>query len=77
MNLRVIGIVAMLAAVSTPTMGAETGKTLAEQIRAADSALFAAVFETCDVQTVASMVAEDFEFFHDKWGRLRRPRMNL
>jgi ketosteroid isomerase-like protein len=34
-----------------------------------DKELFDAVFETCDPKAVTSLVAEDFEFYHDKSGQ--------
>ena len=38
-------------------------------IHARDKQLFDAVFETCDTKVLASLVAEDFEFYHDKSGQ--------
>ena len=37
-------------------------------ISAKDRQLFDAVFETCDIKALAALVAEDFEFYHDKSG---------
>jgi ketosteroid isomerase-like protein len=51
----------------TPGAGAATPELIAE-IRALDEALFAAVFDTCDVAALGGMVTEDFEFYHDKGG---------
>ena len=39
---------------------------LREQIRQADSQLFAVAFEACDADKAAAMTTEDMEFFHDK-----------
>lgn len=43
--------------------------TLREQIRQADTQLFAAAFEDCDADKAASMTTRDMEFFHDKDGK--------
>lgn len=43
--------------------------TLREQIRQADTQLFAAAFDACDADKAASMTTEDMEFFHDKAGK--------
>lgn len=42
--------------------------SLIMEINDADSILFEAIFDKCDVETVKSMVADDVEFYHDKWG---------
>lgn len=41
---------------------------LRDVIRQHDQALFAAVFETCDLAALEALVAEDLEFYHDKGG---------
>lgn len=43
---------------------------LTAQIAAADSVLFGLYFEQCDPARLATMVADDFEMFHDKGGRV-------
>lgn len=43
--------------------------SLREQIRQADTRLFAAAFDACDADKAASMTTEDMEFFHDKAGK--------
>ena len=48
--------------------GPAATKELTEEIAAQDKALFAAVFDTCDVAALKELVADDFEFFHDKNG---------
>lgn len=50
------------------TAGPELTKELHDAIALADAAFFAAFFDTCDVDKVAAMVTDDFEFFHDKDG---------
>lgn len=42
---------------------------LREQIRQADTQLFAVAFEACDADKAAAMTTEDMEFFHDKDGK--------
>ncbi|MCU1128432.1 nuclear transport factor 2 family protein [Stenotrophomonas maltophilia] len=44
-------------------------ETLREQIRQADTQLFAVAFEACDADKAAAMTTEDMEFFHDKDGK--------
>jgi len=48
--------------------GPQPTKELADEIAAADKALFASVFDTCDTATLARMVTDDFEMYHDKGG---------
>src|SRR5688572_11076336 len=43
-------------------------KELVSTITAKDRELFDAVFETCDIKSLATFIAEDFEFYHDKSG---------
>ncbi|SHF57997.1 protein of unknown function [Microbulbifer donghaiensis] len=49
--------------------GPTTPESLIEEISAADHQLFKAVFNDCDVQASQGLVTDDFEFFHDKWGK--------
>jgi hypothetical protein len=50
------------------TPGPKRSAELTAAIRAADLKFFHAFFDTCDVDTVAAMVTDDLEFFHDKQG---------
>src|SRR5512141_1045116 len=43
-------------------------QALFDEIAAVDKALFDAVFNTCDVAVLKDLVADDFEFYHDKDG---------
>lgn len=47
-----------------------TGPQLAQEIRAADAALFAAYFGPCDPARVAMRVTPDVEMYHDRGGAL-------
>jgi hypothetical protein len=64
---------AMLLVVADPlaaqTAGPVPTRQLTDGIRAADVALFSAFFDRCDVATLATLVSDDFEMFHDKGGR--------
>lgn len=53
---------------SGPTAGPKQTQELYDEIAAMDQKLFAAVFDTCDIATLATLVTDDFEFFHDKDG---------
>lgn len=48
--------------------GPAATQALFDEIAAADKALFDAVFNTCDVKALRELVADDFEFYHDKDG---------
>lgn len=39
-----------------------------EELAEKDKVLFDAVFKTCDLTTLAELVTEDFEFYHDRAG---------
>ena len=53
---------------SAQKAGPVATKELFNEIAAQDKMLFDAVFNTCDVQTLATLVTDDFEMFHDKGG---------
>ena len=52
------------------TPGAVARPGLYEEILKADAEFFRAFFDTCDVETVRRYIADDFEMFHDKGGRV-------
>jgi Domain of unknown function (DUF4440) len=52
------------------TPGAKARAGLYEEILKADAEFFKAFFDTCDVDTVRRYIADDFEMFHDKGGRV-------
>jgi ketosteroid isomerase-like protein len=47
---------------------------LVDEILEQDRKLFDIVFNRCDADALAAMLTEDFEFFHDKHGRIASPR---
>jgi len=51
-----------------PRAGPALTQELHNEIAAMDLRLFAAVFDTCDIPALATLVADDFEFYHDKDG---------
>ena len=51
-----------------PRAGPAQSQALQDEIAAMDLRLFAAVFDTCDTAALATIVADDFEFYHDKDG---------
>jgi uncharacterized protein DUF4440 len=57
-----------ISAVGGPKAGPSQTQELYDEIAAMDQKLFAAVFDTCDIVTLATLVTDDFEFFHDKDG---------
>jgi ketosteroid isomerase-like protein len=65
-------VMANSAVATEPTGGPRAGPSqtqeLYDEIAAMDARLFAAVFDTCDIATLATLVTDDFEFFHDKDG---------
>lgn len=62
-----------LAALAAPAT-AQPARSLDEQVAAADAAFFGALFDRCDPEALAPMVADDLEFFHDKWGRIAKSK---
>jgi hypothetical protein len=51
------------------TPGATTSPELVATLAERDRALFAAVFG-CDIDALRPMIADDFEFLHDKFGKV-------
>lgn len=54
--------------------GAAPTPEMTAAIKDADAALFAAVFDRCDVAAVAPMLTDDFRFVHDKDGESSRAK---
>lgn len=44
-------------------------QALHDAIAQADAALFGAIFDRCDIDAAAALIADDVEFYHDKWGQ--------
>ena len=70
MRITAVFLAAILGATtaSAQTAGPAVTQALTDEIARKDRELFDAVFETCDVDKLATLVAEDFEFYHDKNG---------
>ena len=57
---------------SAQRAGPAQTQALADEIAAADLALFSAFFDRCDVEALKGMVTDDFEMFHDKNGYMTK-----
>lgn len=62
------GVLLAAAAGNAQTAGPTATKELFDEIAEKDRMLFDAVFNTCDIQALAALVAGDFEMYHDKGG---------
>lgn len=71
----VVTLGSLLAFAQAPSSSTGDSGTLFTTIKALDAKLFDA-YNTCDLQTVGSLVSEDLEFYHDKTG-LAVGRQNL
>lgn len=56
------------AEASPATAGPVASPAMIEELELLDAALFEAAFETCDVELVDRLIADDLEFYHDKDG---------
>ncbi|MGH7320895.1 MAG: nuclear transport factor 2 family protein, partial [Candidatus Rokuibacteriota bacterium] len=52
-------------------------ESTADAVTRADEQLFDAVFRTCDLEALAALVTEDFEFYHGKWGLSANSRQSF
>ena len=52
----------------TLTAGPKRSDALTKEVEALDQQLFDAIFTNCDADKVATLVVDDIEFYHDKWG---------
>jgi ketosteroid isomerase-like protein len=65
-------LVAVAGPVVAQRAGPEQTKQQFDEVAAADQALFSAFFDRCDTETLAKMVTEDLEMFHDKNGYMAK-----
>lgn len=63
-----IGAFLLAVALSAQRAGPAQTKELYDEIAEKDRVFFNALFNDCDVQTLAGLVTDDFEMFHDKGG---------
>ena len=61
-------LAASVGPLAAQTAGPAVTQELTAEIAQADRELFDALFERCDVDKLATLVADDFEFYHDKSG---------
>jgi ketosteroid isomerase-like protein len=61
-------------ATAQPRSGPAVTQELIDEITEKDRVFFDALFNKCDVETLGSMVTEDFEFYHDKGGMTANSR---
>ena len=65
-------VLAMAAQASAQSAGPAQTQQMHDEIAAADQALFSAFFDRCDIATLATIVTDDFEMFHDKNGYMTK-----
>jgi len=53
---------------SAQTAGPVATKELYDELAEKDRMLFDAVFNTCDIEALKTLIADDFEMYHDKGG---------
>lgn len=58
----------LLASIGFTYAQVASDSELFKSLKAKDSLLFDAAFNTCDIATLESLFTEDFEFYHDKGG---------
>ncbi|WP_430413918.1 nuclear transport factor 2 family protein [Parasphingorhabdus sp.] len=56
------------AAQAETSAAAETEESVAANLKQLDAKLFAAAFETCEMDVVTGLLADDLEFYHDRDG---------
>ena len=61
-------LMAMAAQSFAQTAGPAHTQQMHDEVAAADQALFSAFFDRCDIESLARMVTDDLEMFHDKNG---------
>jgi hypothetical protein len=50
--------------------GPKTAQALFDELATEDRRLFDIIFDRCDATALAGMLADDFAFFHDKFGQI-------
>lgn len=55
---------------TAPPADSDAQRAMFEELAEKDRILFRAVFDTCDLETLAGLLADDLEFYHDKWGMI-------
>ncbi|HJX29730.1 MAG TPA: nuclear transport factor 2 family protein [Thermoanaerobaculia bacterium] len=61
---------AQAAPAEPPTQAAASKPEMFDVLAEMDQVLFRALFDTCDLETLAGLVTDDFEMYHDKWGMI-------
>ncbi len=64
------GLLAALALLQTPPVALPDGAALTAEINGRDTELFSVMFDRCEPEALADIVTADFEFYHDKGGRM-------
>ena len=67
-----VALMAWPALSSAQRAGPAQTQQLTDEVAAADQAFFSAFFDRCDLPTLAKMVTDDLEMFHDKNGYMTK-----
>ena len=65
-----IALLAVLAGLQTPPVVLPDAPALTAAIAEQDAELFSVMFERCEPAALAALITPDFEFYHDKGGRM-------
>jgi len=63
-------LLAAMALIQTPPVVLPDGPALTAAIAGRDAELFSVMFDRCEPEALADIVTADFEFYHDKGGRV-------
>jgi hypothetical protein len=63
-------ILAVLALLQTPPVALPDGPALTAVIAERDAELFSVMFDRCEPEALSDIITADFEFYHDKAGRM-------
>jgi hypothetical protein len=61
---------AALALIQTPSVVLPDGPALTAAIAERDAELFSVMFDRCEPEALSGIITADFEFYHDKAGRM-------